>query len=62
MRGYSNIIMFSIITFLLMSCVQTGQKKVTKQPEMKSVFYLPAGVITVEENLITIRVEKPTLL
>ncbi len=61
MRGYSNIIMLCVITFLLMSCAQTDQKKATKQPEMKSVFYLPAEVITVEENLITIRVEKPTL-
>jgi len=61
MRGYSNIIMFSIITFLLMGCAQTGQKKVTKQPEMKSVFYLSAEVIKVEENRVTIRVEKPAL-
>lgn len=61
MRGYFNIIMVSIITSLLMSCAPTAQKKIMKQPEMKSVFFLPADVLTVEENLITIRVEKPTL-
>ncbi len=61
MRWYFNVFMFSIITSLLMNCVPTIQTKVTKQPEMKSVFYLPAEVITVEENRVTIRVEKPTL-
>jgi TolB-like protein len=61
MRGYSNIIMFSIITFLLVSCAPTAQKKNRKQSEMKSVFYLLADVITVEKNLVTMRVEKPTL-
>jgi len=61
MRLYFNVFMFSIITSLLMSCVPTMQTKVTKEPEMKSVFYLPAEVITAEENRVTLRVKKPTL-
>ena len=61
MRSYSSVIMFGIFTFLLMGCPPTVQKKIVKEPELKRVFYLPAEVITVEENLVTIRVEKPIL-
>ncbi len=61
MRWYFNILMFSIITSLLMGCVPAIQTKIRKKPEMKSVFYLPAEIINVEENRVTIRVEKPTL-
>jgi TolB-like protein len=61
MKSYSTIIMFGMLTLLLIGCAPTAPKRIVKEPELKRVFYLPAEIITVEENLVTIRVEKPTL-
>jgi TolB-like protein len=46
---------------VLLSCRPPAEKGVVQEPVMKTVFYLPAEVINVQRNIVTIRVEKPAL-
>jgi TolB-like protein len=46
---------------LLISCQAASEKRVVQEPTMKSVFYLPAEVIEVQQNAVTLRVEKPPM-
>lgn len=55
------LIIASMIAILFMGCHPAAQKKAGEQPEITGTFYLPAEVITVEQDLATLRVQKPTL-
>jgi TolB-like protein len=46
---------------VLLSCRSPAEKGVVQEPVMKTVFYLPAEVVNVQENMVTIKVEKPAL-
>jgi len=46
---------------LLLSCRPPAEKGVVQEPVMKTVFFLPAEVINVQGNIVTIKVEKPAL-
>jgi TolB-like protein len=46
---------------LFISCQTASEKRVIQEPTMKSVFYLPAEVIEIQQNLVTLRVVKPPL-
>jgi len=53
------VVISTIFTVLLISCQPTAQKRIVKQPQIETVFYLPTDVITVDKDLVTIKVEKP---
>lgn len=61
MKNRSYITLFCVILMLLTSCRPAGEKRVVQEPTMKTVFYLPAKIIEVQQNILTVRVEKPTL-
>ena len=61
MKNLAHIFLFCLISMLLLSCRPAAEKGVVQEPVMKSVFYLPAEVINVQENIVTIKVEKPAL-
>jgi TolB-like protein len=61
MKKYSNIILTFAILIFITSCQPAGEKLIVQQPTVKSVFYLPAEVIEVKQNIVTVRVEKPSL-
>ena len=61
MRNLTHIFLFFLIFLLSISCRPHGDKGVVQEPVMKTVFYLPAEVIDVRENIVTIKVEKPAL-
>lgn len=55
------VMIASMIAILIMGCHPAAQKKAGETPEIKGTFYLPAEVITVEQDVATIRVQKPSL-
>lgn len=61
MKNRSFVTLFCTILLLFVGCQSAGKKKVVQEPTMKSVFYLPAEVIEVRQNFVTLRVEKPPL-
>ena len=61
MNNHSYVTLSCAILLLCISCQPAGEKRVVQEPTMKSVFYLPAEVIEVQQNLVTLRVEKPPL-
>ena len=61
MRNLTHIFLFCLILLLSISCRPHTDKGVVQEPVMKTVFYLPAEVIDVRENIVTIKVEKPAL-
>ncbi len=61
MKRYCTAVLLCIITSLGMNCASTAPHKAAKEPEIKSLFYLPAEVVTVDGQQVTIRVEKPAL-
>ena len=62
MQNRSYIALSCAIIMLCISCQATGERRVVQEPTMKSVFYLPAEVIEVQQNSVTLRVEKPPLV
>jgi TolB-like protein len=60
-KNHNYIILSCAILMLFLSCQPAGEKRVVQDPTMKSVFYLPAEVIDVQGNIVTIKVEKPPL-
>ena len=62
MQNRSYIALSCAILMLCISCQATGEKRAVQEPTMKSVFYLPAVVIEVQQNSVTLRVEKPPLV
>jgi len=62
MKNRSYIALSCAILMLCISCQAAGERRVVQEPTMKSVFYLPAEVIEVQQNSVTLRVEKPPLL
>ena len=61
MRNHAHIFLFCLIFMVLLSCRPLAEKGVVQEPAMKTVFYLPAEVINVQGNIVTIKVEKPAL-
>ena len=61
MKNLSHIFLFCLIFMLLLSCRPPAEKGIVQEPVMKTVFYLPAEVINVQGNIVTIKVEKPVL-
>ena len=61
MKNLARIFLFCLIFLLLLSCRPPAEKGIVQGPVMKTVFYLPAEVINVQGNIVTIKVEKPTL-
>ena len=61
MKDYGYITLACAILMLFTSCRAASENRVVQEPTMKSVFYLPAEVIEVQENSVTLRVEKPPL-
>jgi len=61
MRNLTHIFLFCLILLLSISCRPPADKGIVQEPAMKTVFYLPAEVINVRENIVTIKVEKPAL-
>ncbi|MBW1740590.1 MAG: CIA30 family protein [Deltaproteobacteria bacterium] len=61
MKKYPHVMMSSMIAILFIGCYPAAQKRIVEQPEIESVFYLPAEIISVDKDLVTIRVEKPVL-
>ena len=61
MKHLAHIFMFCLIFMVLLSCRPPAEKGVVEEPVMKTVFYLPAEVIDVRENIVTVKVEKPAL-
>jgi TolB-like protein len=61
MKNLAHIFLFCLISMLLLSCRPPAEKGVVQEPVMKTVFYLPAEVINVQGNIVTIKVEKPAL-
>ena len=61
MKKYAYLTLSFAILMFISSCQPAGKKRVVQQPKMKSVFYLPAEVIEVKQNILTVRVEKPAL-
>ena len=61
MKDYGYITLACSILMLFTSCRAASENRVVQEPTMKSVFYLPAEVIEVQENSVTLRVEKPPL-
>jgi TolB-like protein len=60
-KNHSYVTLSCAILVLCISCQPPGGKRVVQEPTMKSVFYLPAEVVEVQQNLVTLRVEKPPL-
>jgi TolB-like protein len=60
-KRHSYLILACTVLMLSISCQPAGEKRVVQEPTMKSVFYLPAEVIEVQQNDVTLRVEKPPL-
>ena len=58
-RGFITLVCATLM--LLISCQAASEKRVVQEPTMKSVFYLPAEVTEVQQNSVTLRVEKPPL-
>lgn len=58
---YPYVIISLIITILFLGCAPVAPKKILEKPEIKSVFSLSAVVLTADQDLITVRVEKPAL-
>ena len=58
-RGFITLVFATLM--LLISCQAASEKRVVQEPTMKSVFYLPAEVTEVQQNSVTLRVEKPPL-
>lgn len=61
MKNLAHIFLFCLVFMALLSCRSPAEKGVVQEPAMKTVFYLPAEVINVQGNMVTIRVEKPAL-
>ena len=61
MKKLVHLFLFCLIFMVLLSCRSPAEKGVVQEPAMKTVFYLPAKVVNVQENMLTIKVEKPTL-
>ena len=61
MRNHANLFLLCLIFMVLLSCRPPAEKGVIQEPAMKTVFYLPAEVINVQGNIVTIKVEKPVL-
>ena len=61
MKNLARIFLFCLIFTLLLSCRPPVEKGIVQEPVMKTVFYLPAEVINVQGNIVTIKVEKPAL-
>lgn len=61
MKNHSCIILSCAILMLFISCQPASERRVVQEPSMKSVFYLPAEVIEVQQNFVTLKVEKPPL-
>jgi len=61
MKNLAHIYLFCLIFLLLLSCRLPAEKGVVQEPVMKTVFFLPAEVINVQGNIVTIKVEKPAL-
>jgi len=59
MKKFSFVVIFNILFFI--GCQPTTQTGIVQQPEMQAVFYLSADVLGVDEDLVTIKVEKPSL-
>jgi hypothetical protein len=59
MRRLPLVIISCIFTASLISCQPVAQKRIVKQPQIERVFCLPADVITVDKDLVHIKVEKP---
>lgn len=62
MKNRSYLALSCAILMLCMSCQVAGERRVIQEPTMKNVFYLPAEVIEVQQNSVTLRVEKPPLV
>jgi len=60
-KNLAHIFLFCLIFMLLLSCRPPAEKGIVQEPVMKTVFYLPAEVINVQGNIVTIKVEKPVL-
>ena len=61
MRNHANLFLLCLTIMVLLSCHPHAEKGVVQEPAMKTVFYLPAEVINVQGNIVTIKVEKPAL-
>ena len=61
MRNHANLFLLCLTIMVLLSCRPPAEKGVVQEPVMKTVFYLPAEVINVQGNIVTIKVEKPVL-
>jgi TolB-like protein len=61
MRNHANLFLSCLTIMVLLSCRPPAEKGVVQEPVMKTVFYLPAEVINVQGNIVTIKVEKPAL-
>jgi TolB-like protein len=61
MKNLAHIFLFCLIFMLLLSCRPPAEKGVVQEPVMKTVFFLPAEVINVQGNIVTVKVEKPAL-
>jgi len=61
MKNFAHIALSCLTFMLLLSCRPPAEKGVVQEPVMKTVFYLPAEVINVQGNIVTIEVEKPSL-
>ena len=62
MNNHSYVTLSCAILLLCISCQPAGEKRVVQEPTMKSVFYLPAEVTEVQQNSVTLRVEKPPVV
>ena len=61
MKDHGYIILACAILMLFTSCRAASDKRIVQEPTIKSVFYLPAEVIEVQQNSVTLRVENPPL-
>jgi TolB-like protein len=61
MKKLVHLFLFCLFFMVLLSCRSPAEKGVVQEPAMKTVFYLPAEVVNVQENMVTIKVEKPVL-
>lgn len=61
MKNLAHIFLFCLIFMLLLSCRPPAGKGIVQEPVMKTVFFLPAEVINVQVNIVTIKIEKPAL-
>ena len=62
MRNFNYITLACTFPILFISCQAASEKRVVQEPTMKSVFYLPAEVTEVQQNSVTLRVEKPPVV